>query len=37
MAIPNTYNTVLVFVKVTKCDLAVPNETKFPRITVLWD
>jgi len=37
MVIPNTCNTVLVFIKVRKCDLAVPNETTFPRLTVLWD
>ena len=28
MVIPNTYNTVLLFINVSKCDLAVPNDTK---------
>jgi hypothetical protein len=27
--IPNTYNTVFLFIKVRKCDLAVANDTKF--------
>ena len=30
-------DNMLFFIKVGKCDLAVPEETEFPMIIVLWD